>query len=120
MLLQIETNQIEPDITLLRLTGKVSLGRESQKIETTVQDLLRQNQKKVIFDLSHVDHMDSTGIGIMAYCFGTMNRSGGEMRVVGAAGKVLHLFQITHLDDVLPLCASIEDARASMGAKHPR
>ena len=117
MLLEIETKRIAPDITLLELTGKIALGRESQKIETLVQDLLRQNERKIIFDLSRVDHMDSTGIGVMAYCFGTLNRCGGEFRVAGAQGKVLHLLQITHLDKVLPLCATVEGACASMGAK---
>jgi len=119
MLLQIQTRRIEPDITLLELSGKIALGHESQKIETLVQDLLRQNERKIIFDISRVDHVDSTGIGIIAYCFGTLNRSGGEMRVAGAGGKVLHLLQITRLDNVLPLCASVEEARASMAPKSP-
>jgi anti-sigma B factor antagonist len=114
MSLEIETKHIEPDITLLTLVGKISMGRESQRIETLVQDLLRQNQRKLIFDISGVDHMDSTGIGAMAYCFGTLNRSGGELRVAGASGKVLHLLQITRLDSVLPMCASVEVACQSL------
>src|SRR5690242_18593726 len=117
MLLQIETRRIEPDIMVLQISGKIALGRESQKIEVLVQDLLRRNEKKLIFDLAHVDHVDSTGIGILAYCFGTLNRSGGELRVAGATGKVLHLLQITHLDNILPLYASVEDASKSLGAK---
>jgi anti-sigma B factor antagonist len=115
MLLQIETRRIPPDITLIELAGKIALGRESSKIEALVQDLLRQNERKLVFDISRVDHIDSTGIGIMAYCFGTLNRSGGEMRLAGATGKVLHLLQITHLDRVLPLDASVESACASLG-----
>ena len=73
MLLQIDTKRIEPDITILAVSGKIALGRESHKLETAVQDLLRQDHKKIILDLSAVDHMDSTGIGIIAYCFGTLN-----------------------------------------------
>jgi len=119
MLLQIETRRMEPDITLLELTGKISLGRESQRIETLVQDLLRQNERKIILDISRVDHLDSTGIGILAYCYGTVNRSNGELRITGATGKVLHLLQITRLDSVLPLCSSVEAACASLGAKPP-
>jgi anti-sigma B factor antagonist len=117
MSLQIETKRIEPDITLVELTGKISLGRESQRIETVIQDLLRQNEKKIVLDISRVDHLDSTGIGILAYCFGTMNRIGGEMRIAGAQGKVLHLLQITRLDNVLPLYSSVETACTSLGAK---
>lgn len=117
MLLQIETKRIAPDITLLELRGTIALGRESQRIETLVQDLLRQDEKKIIFNVSRVDHMDSTGIGIIAYCFGTMNRCAGELRIAGASGKVLHLLQITRLDKLLPLSDSVEAACASLGAK---
>jgi anti-sigma B factor antagonist len=119
MVLQIESKRVAPDITLVEIVGKISLGRESQKIETLVQDLLRQNEKKLVFDMSRVDHMDSTGIGIMAYCFGTLNRCGGELRLAGATGKVLHLLQITRLDKVLPLYDSVEAACASLGAETP-
>jgi anti-sigma B factor antagonist len=115
MLLEIETRRIAPDVTVLEMVGKIALGRESQRVETVVQDLLRQNDRRLIFDLSRVTHMDSTGIGVLAYCFGTLNRCGGEMRVAGASGKVLHLLQITRLDTVLPLHPSVDAAFASLG-----
>lgn len=117
MLLQIETRRIAPDITVLELTGTIALGRESQRVEAVVQDLLRQDAKKIIFDLSRVGHIDSTGIGILAYCFGTLNRCGGELRIAGASGKVRHLLQITRLDKVLPLNDSVEESCVSLGAK---
>ena len=120
MLLQIEIRRMEPDITVLELTGKISLGRESQRIETIVQDLLRQNERKIILDISRVDHLDSTGIGILAYCYGTVNRSNGELRIAGASGKVLHLLQITRLDGVLPLCATRWRQRAPAWAPSRR
>src|ERR1700736_943019 len=119
MLLEIETRRIAPDVTVLEMVGKIALGRESQRVETLVQDLLRQNEKRLIFDLSRVTHMDSTGIGVMAYCFGTLNRCGGELRVAGATGKVLHLLQITRLDSILPLYPSVDAACASLGVAPP-
>jgi anti-sigma B factor antagonist len=119
MLLEVETRRIGPDVTVLEMVGKIALGRESQRVETLVQDLLRQNERKLIFDVSRVTHMDSTGIGVMAYCFGTLNRCGGEMRVAGAAGKVLHLLQITRLDSVLPLYPSVDAACVSLGVTPP-
>jgi anti-sigma B factor antagonist len=118
MLLEIESRRIAPDVTVLEMVGKIALG-ESQRVETVVQDLLRQNDRKLIFDLSRVTHMDSTGIGVLAYCFGTLNRCGGEMRVAGATGKVLHLLQITRLDTVLPLHPSVDAAFASLGVTPP-
>lgn len=119
MSLEIETRRIEPGTTVLELAGKIALGRDSQRVETMVQDLLRQDEKRIILDISRVDHLDSTGIGILAYCYGTINRSGGDLRIAGASGKVLHLLQITRLDGVLPLCDSVEAACASLGVNPP-
>ena len=119
MLLEIETRRVGPDVTVLEMVGKIALGRESQRVETLVQDLLRQNERRLIFDLSRVTHMDSTGIGVLAYCFGTLNRCGGEMRVAGTTGKVLHLLQITRLDTVLPLYPTVDAACVSLGIAPP-
>ena len=116
MLLQIETRRIDPDITVLALTGKITMGRECQKVEQTVKDLLQQNFKKLIFDITAVDHIDSTGVGILAYGFGAVTRAGGILRVVGAGGKVLHVLQITRLTSVLPMCDSIDAACKSFAS----
>lgn len=116
MLLQIDTRRIEPDITVLTLTGKITMGRECQKVEQSVQELLKQNAKKLILDITAVDHIDSTGIGILAYGFGAITRSGGVLKVVGAGGKVLHVLQITRLTSVLPLCDSVDAACKSFAA----
>jgi anti-sigma B factor antagonist len=116
MLLQLDTRRIEPDITVLTLTGKITMGRECQKVEQTVKDLLQQNFKKLIFDITAVDHIDSTGVGILAYGFGAVTRAGGILRVVGAGGKVLHVLQITRLTSVLPLCDSIDAACKSFAS----
>jgi hypothetical protein len=39
MLLQIEERRIPPDITLIELVGKLTLGRESQRVETLGEEM---------------------------------------------------------------------------------
>ncbi len=102
MLLQIDKKLVAPDITVLEFTGKISLGRESQRIETMVNELLAQKVSKLIFDLSKVDYIDSAGLGIMTYCYGAMKTAGGTFRLAGASGRVQKLFQFTHLDTFFP------------------
>ncbi len=111
MVLQIETRKLDPDITVLAFTGKVTMGRESQRIESLITDLLRQDQKKIIFDLSGVDYMDSTGIGIIAYCSATVAQAGGKLHLaVGAGGKVEHLLNATRLANIISCHPSVEAA----------
>jgi len=111
MILTVETKRIAPDIAVLQFTGKITLGRESQRIETLVQSLLGEGTRKFIFDLAGVDYIDSAGLGVITLCGGTAAEAGGGMRVAGAQGLAQRLFKITKLDSVIPCYESVEAAR---------
>ena len=52
MLLQIVEREMAPDITVVELTGRLALGRESQRIESLVEDLAKKGSTRVIFDMT--------------------------------------------------------------------
>lgn len=112
MLLQIETRKVEPDITVIQISGRIALGRESQQIEKLVQDLIAAGVKKLIFDLTNVSYIDSTGIGIIAFSGGRTKKAGGDVRIAGATGIVLKALKISLMDTVLQLFPTAEDAAA--------
>jgi anti-sigma B factor antagonist len=116
MVLQIEKKRIEPDITVIEISGKVALGRESGQIEHMLVEALQQGERKIIFDLSGVNHIDSTGIGIIAYCFGKVTQAGGQLRIAGARGPVMEVFKITRLDTVVKFYPDVASASQGMQA----
>ena len=116
MLLQIETRQVEPYITVLMCSGKITLGRESQRIEMLVRELLDKDQKKLVFDLSGVTYIDSTGLGIITFCSASASQAGGGMRVAGATGLAQKLFRITRLDTIIGVFPTVEEACASLAS----
>src|SRR5438105_3396421 len=65
---RIERNKIEPDIVILQISGRITLGYECQDVEVAVEDLVRNGSKKVVFDLSGLEYIDSTGLGIIVMC----------------------------------------------------
>ena len=75
MLLQIEERQIEPGITEVELTGRFALGRESQRLETIVETLVKAGRTRAILNLTEVDYVDSAGIGLIALAAGTLNEA---------------------------------------------
>lgn len=102
--LQIQLKHIEPDIVVVEVAGKIVLGPECQQVEWLVSDLLRENVKKIIFDLSSVSHIDSTGVGIIVLCSGKVRTEGGELRVVGAIGLVERVLRMSKVDSIVALC----------------
>jgi len=110
MLLRIATKRIEPDILVVELSGRITLGGESQGLETAVQELVARSERKIVLDLGGVDYVDSTGLGTITHCFSALKKAGGGLLVARAGGKVQHLFKITRLDTFLALFPTVEAA----------
>jgi len=110
MLLDIQTRRVEPDVTVVELKGKLTLGRESQRVETLVGDLLKKGETKLVLDLTALDFTDSTGVGIMAFCSGELKEAGGEMRIAGATGRVEHVLKMARLDTLVGCYATADEA----------
>ncbi len=110
MILSLSTRTIDPDITVVELSGRITIGRESGQIESTILKALNEGAKKFILDVSHVTFIDSTGIGIVAYCFGKISQAGAAARVAGAKGLVMDVFHLTRMDAVLKFVPTVEEA----------
>ena len=107
MPLTVQTRRMEPDIVVLELAGKISMGNDCQQIEWTVNRLLGENKRKLIFDLSAVSHVDSTGIGIIVTVAGLMKEAGGEVRVAAANQHVEKLLSMTSVNQIVQLHPTI-------------
>ena len=110
MLLQIEPREVGGGVTALRMNGRICMGRDCQQVEWQVADLIKADKKKVVFDMGGITLIDSTGVGIVATCFGRLKRAGGELRIAGVQGNVKDILSMTHLDKVIPIYPSADAA----------
>jgi anti-sigma B factor antagonist len=113
MLLQIEEREIQPGVTLVALTGKLSLGRESQRFEAHAAGLADKGAGKVILDLTGVDYMDSAGVGVVVLSSGKIKAAGGTMVVVAPEGRVRQVLTLAGVDGILNLTSTVEAAAAA-------
>jgi anti-sigma B factor antagonist len=114
MILSVERRQIPPDIVVLEMTGKIVLGNNSRDVELKLAEILADPaKKKIIFDLSGVTVLDSTGIGILVVSQGKINKAGASLRIAGATGFVEDTLKITSVDKLIQLYPTAQDAAAS-------
>src|SRR5205809_3141350 len=93
--LEIQRRRIEPDLVMAEIAGKIVYGLECQQIEWLIAELRQAGEKKIIFDISRVRHLDSSGVGIMVMCSGKVKEAGGELRVAGAEAHVKAILKMT-------------------------
>jgi anti-sigma B factor antagonist len=110
MILIIEQSRIEPDIVVLQLNGRITMGSDSQKIEWNVAQSVKDSQKKVIFDLSDVCYMDSSGVGILMMCYAKLKKAGGVLYLAGAQGMVEEALAMTSVNKIVPLYPTPKEA----------
>ena len=111
-MLDIQTKHLQPDIVVLEIKGRITLGGESKQLEWTLEKLVGEGRKKVIFDLTGVTNVDSTGIGIIVMSAGKMKKAGGELRVAGATAHVEDVLKMTNVDQIVVLHATTAAAAA--------
>ena len=115
-MLIIKERTIDPEVTVLEATGRITLGRNAQELEWKINDLLQRPPVRIVLDLSNVDHLDSTGIGIIVMAAGRANGRGGFLRIAGAKGAVEHTLQLCKVSDMVPFHADAAQAAAAIGA----
>jgi len=106
----VDTKQMDGGAALVTVTGRLTLGRDAERLESVVNELLKQGQKKFIFDASALDYADSAGIGTVVACVTHIKKAGGDMRMAGANARVLRLFQMTGVDQLLSLYPTVQEA----------
>jgi anti-sigma B factor antagonist len=119
-MLNIQKKQIEPDVTILEISGRLSIGRACQEVEWELEKLLKDQKTKVVFDLSDLQYIDSTGIGIIVMSFGKLKKSGGDLRLACPLGAVDDTIKLTRVNQMIQLFPTCIAATESFLAASPK
>jgi len=113
MPLTVQTKHLEPDIVVMEMTGRITMGNDCQQVEWTANKLVSENRKKLIFDLAGITHVDSTGIGIIVAVAGLMRKAGGQLQLAAASEHVMQLLKMTSVDQIVGLHPTTAAAAAA-------
>ena len=90
------TRQVD-GVTIVDLSGRITLGEGSVILRDTVKDLVGKGNKKILLNLGEVNYIDSSGIGELVSAFTSVRNQGGELKLLNLTKKVHDLLQITKL-----------------------
>ncbi|MBI4466400.1 MAG: STAS domain-containing protein [Acidobacteria bacterium] len=84
-------------VTVVDLSGRLTLGDASAQLRETLRELLNQGQKKIVLNLGQVGYIDSSGLGELVSGFTTVKNQGGQLKLANLTQKVNDLLTITKL-----------------------
>ncbi len=102
MTMKTSTRQVD-GITIVDLSGRITLGEGSVVLRDNIRDLLNKGTKKILLNLGDVSYIDSSGIGELVSAYTTVRNQGGELKLLNLTKKVHDLLQITKLYTVFDI-----------------
>ena len=90
-------------VTIVDLSGKISLGEGSALLRKTIRGLLEEGQTRILLNLGDVNYIDSSGLGELVSAFTTAKNQGAQVKLLGLTKKVKDVLQLTKLYTVFDI-----------------
>ncbi|WP_100406112.1 STAS domain-containing protein [Bacillus solitudinis] len=75
------------------------------KLREVLIPLAEKEGQRITVDLSNVQYIDSTGLGIFIGVFKATHQHGSSLQLTGLSDRIKRLFTITGLDEVIDIDA---------------
>ena len=85
------------DVTVLDMSGKITIGEGSVALRTAIRRLLEEGKKRILLNLAGISYVDSSGIGELVSSYTAINKEGGQLKLLNLTQKLQDLLTITKL-----------------------
>ena len=114
--LQISVRESD-DVTIVRLQGRSTINGESELLSDRLRALTAKGNRKLLLDLAKLTQVDSTGVSVIIDVFLSLQRQGGELKLLRPQGRVLEVLTLFRLLEMIP---HFSDEAQAVGSFHPR
>jgi anti-sigma B factor antagonist len=109
--MSLEIEQVEREgITVLEMKGRITVGKEATALREKVAALAAAGIRNVVFNLQHVDFIDSTGLGALVICVTSARKAEGNIKLVNLNKRNIELLVMTKLATSFEIFADEQDA----------
>jgi anti-sigma B factor antagonist len=98
------------DVTVLDMSGKITIGEGSVALRSAIRRLLEEGKKRILLNLAGISYVDSSGIGELVSSYTAINKEGGQLKLLNLTQKIQDLLTITKLLTVFDVYDSEADA----------
>lgn len=98
------------EVVIVDLKGKLTAGLGDQILRETIDELLAENWKRILLNLSDVAFIDSAGVGELVAGLRTAKRFGAELKLLNASERVHSTLYIARLLPIFEIYKNEADA----------
>ena len=84
-------------VVILDLKGKILIGDGIDELRESINNVVQENEKKLLLNFEHVPYLDSTGLGEVVRSYTSLKKEGGSVKIINLTNKVRDLLSVTKL-----------------------
>jgi anti-sigma B factor antagonist len=112
--LNIVSRSPNPETRVLNVAGEIDVYTSSQ-LKEQVLNTIADGVRHLVLNLSQVEYLDSTGLGVLISALKHLRESQGNLIIVGPSSRITRIFEITGLYKIFTIYDSEEQASAAEG-----
>ena len=93
-------NNTEKKVWEFKLVGEIDISN-AHIFKKQIETALNEARQNIALDLSGLNYIDSTGLGVIIGAYGSIKKDGFEIKVLNPRDNVRKLLNISGLDKVL-------------------
>ena len=99
------------NIVVIKFEGRI-MGAESAEFHEKIKEMIDQGKTNIIGDLSGVDFLNSTGLGMFIAALTSLRKADGDFKLCSAPAKIESLFRVSKLFTIFNYYKTLEKAKA--------
>ena len=111
--MNIEVKQ-QGDIKVLQCGGSLDADTVAS-FKKIAYELVDEGSNRFVVDMSHLDFVDSMGLGVLISLLRRVRQREGDVKVSGLSDEVKTIFEITRLHRLFDVCADADAAVKKFG-----
>lgn len=100
----------EDNIVVIKFEGRI-MGAETSEFHEKIKSLIAEGKNKVIGDLSGVNFLNSSGLGMFIASLTSLRKADGDLVLCTASDKIESLFKISKLFTIFNYYKTVDKAK---------
>jgi len=102
-------------LAVVKLLGRALDAGNAPAFKERMGPVIEENSR-VLVDVSSLEFMDSSGMGVMLSCLRKLTGKGGDMKLCGMTPPVRALFELVRMHRIIEVYNTREEAEAAFAA----
>ncbi len=108
--MKLRQKELKNGVILFEVEGNIVGGPDAMTLNDEIHKSIDGGTKRFIVDMKSVEHINSSGLGILIASLNAVHQAGGDLKIANAGPRVLELLKITKLNQIFDSFQSVDEA----------